>query len=136
MNFLLTYISRVPLNEVTWINVESWATYFPLSWETSQPSFYTNAFKGAIWMQRFVAFAKCIVGGFAIPVCGKHNISTTWFSIIMTRTPYTIDSIMSMFNWTIDRKNSLIKCRMGVNLRVVKLKSLIIHPHVTSLLTN
>ncbi len=53
---------------------------------------------------------------------------------MITRTPYTINSIMFTFNWTIDYINCLTKCRMGVNSRDVKLESPIVHAHATSLL--
>jgi hypothetical protein len=85
---------------------------------------------GAIWMQRFVAFAKRITSGFMILVYKKQNISTTLFLVMMTGTPYTIYSIASTFNWIINYKNSLTRCQMGVNLKVVKPKSSIVHAHL------
>jgi hypothetical protein len=53
---------------------------------------------------------------------------------MMTRTPYTTNFISSTFNQTIDYKNFLNKCQMGVNLKVVKLESSIIRTHATSML--
>jgi hypothetical protein len=53
---------------------------------------------------------------------------------MIIETPYTTNFMASTFNQTMDYKNSLTKCLMGVNLKVIKLESIIVHAHGTSLL--
>jgi len=51
---------------------------------------------------------------------------------MITKIPYTIDYILFTFNQTINYKNSLTKCHMGVNFKVIKLESPIVRAHATS----
>jgi hypothetical protein len=53
---------------------------------------------------------------------------------MIIETPCTTNSMAFTFNQTMDCKNSLPKCLMGVNLRVIKSESPIVHAHGTSLL--
>ncbi len=117
------------------MSVESLVAYFPLSWETFHPSFCTNMLKGAICMHRFATSPKCIANGFVIMVFNRHNISATWFSLIIIGIPCATNSMASTFNWIINYENLLmIRCLMGVNLRVIKLESPIDFAQATSLL--
>jgi hypothetical protein len=79
----------MPFSYIAWINIENLVGYFPLSWETLHPSFYTNALGGAIYMHKNVASLERIIGSFVILIFGRHNISATWFSVIIIGTPCT-----------------------------------------------
>jgi hypothetical protein len=117
------------------MSIESLAVYFLLSWEILHPSFYTNTLTSAIYKHKFDASLERIVGGLVISIFGIHNISTTWFSVIITETPCTTNSMVFTFNRTIDYKSSLmIGCLMGVSLKVVTLASPINFARATSLL--
>jgi hypothetical protein len=70
-----------------------------------------------------------------ILIFGKRNIFAAWFLIIIIGTPCTTNFIAFTFNQTINCKNYLmVGCLMDVNLRVVKLASLIDFSHATSML--
>jgi hypothetical protein len=67
-----------------------------------------------------------------ILICGRHNILVMRSLVMKIEIPCTIDFMCFMLNQTMDYRNSLTKCCMGISFKVTKWKGSIVWTHATS----